>query len=453
MLFWGAMKEKSCRPVTVGFVSLGCPKNTVDSEKMLADVAQAGLLVGADADNADVVIINTCGFIAPAKAEALEAVRRAVARKGEGAVRKVIVAGCLSQRMGRELFGEVEGIDAVVGLGQRDDIVEIIEEVMRSEAPAAYLGHSCREALDDRGRLLTTPGHWAYLRISEGCDHRCSFCTIPGIRGRFRSKRREEVLAEAKELVSAGVVELNVIAQDTAYYGKDLGMKEGLAGLVDELVKIEGLHWVRVMYLYPVGITERFIETMAGNEKAVRYFDMPIQHINNDILRKMGRPERKEIVTSLIERVRAAMPDVVLRTTVIVGFPGETDKQFRELVDFAGWARFDALGCFRYYAESGTAAAEMAGQVPDRIKEERREELMLAQQKIAFGRNAERVGRRLEVVVDRVTEKRRGEGRFYGQAPDIDSVCTIENCSAGAGNFIETKVIGARDYDLVVEQI
>jgi len=380
-------------------------------------------------------------------------VRRAVKRKREGAVRKVIVAGCLSQRMGRELFAELEGIDAVVGLGQRDDIVAIIEEVLHSEEPVAYLHHSCRTVANDRGRLLITPGHWAYLRISEGCDHRCAFCTIPAIRGRFRSKPREEVLAEAKELVSAGVAELNVIAQDTAYYGKDLGMKEGLAGLVDELVKMEELHWLRLMYLYPVGITERLIETMAGNEKVVRYFDMPIQHINDEILKKMRRPDRKEEIVGLIERVRAAMPDVVLRTTVIVGFPGETDEQFEELVEFARWARFDALGCFQYYAESGTAAAEMAGQVSEEVKARRREELMLAQQEIAFAKNAERVGARLEVLVDTAVKGGWCEGRYYGQARVMESVCMIEDCRGGAGSFVEAKVVGTRDYDLVVEQI
>ena len=460
-----AKKQKS---ITVGFTSLGCPKNTVDSEKMLAEIVQAGFLITAEPDNADVVVINTCGFIEPAKVEALEAIRHAVDCKlsPPRRVKKVIVAGCLSQRLGRQLFSQVNGIDAIVGLGQRDNIAGIIEKTISAGQPVAYLGQLPEQCSDDRGRLLITARHWAYLRISEGCNHRCSFCTVPAIRGPFRSKPKERVLAEATELVSAGVVELNVIAQDTTYYGRDLKIKNGLATLVREIDKITDLAWIRLMYLYPAGIDERLIDTIAKGEKIVHYLDIPIQHINGIILKAMRRPDTKERLSRLIEKLRSAMSDIVLRTTLIIGFPGETDRQFAELMDFVKWARFDALGCFKFYAESGTAAAEMPGQVPEKVKQQRLKELMLTQQKIAFAKNKNRIGSKLTCLVDSVDDPcccrgklapaqagGTGQGRFYGQAPHIDGICTIKNCSAKPGEFINTKVVDTKNYDLIVEQI
>ncbi len=460
------MATKKQKSITVGFVSLGCPKNVVDSERMLAEIAQAGFFITAEPDNADAVVINTCGFIEPAKTEALDAIKHAVGCKAGGSVKKVIVAGCLSQRLGRQLFNQVDGIDAVVGLGERDNIAQIIEKTIRSNQPAAYLGHLPEQCSDDRARLLITPRHWAYLRISEGCNHRCSFCTIPAIRGRFRSKPLDMVLAEAVELVSAGVVELNIIAQDSTYYGRDFKMKmvrqahhpeqsrrNGLSKLVKELEKIPGLQWIRLMYLYPAGITDRLIETITRSEKTVHYLDIPIQHINNRVLRAMRRPDSRETLQRLIEKLRCAMPDVVLRTTLLVGFPGETNQQFAELLEFIEWAEFDALGCFKFYPESGTAAAKMPAQVPDEVKRQRLEELMLTQQKIVFAKNKRRIGSELTCLVDSVDSQGNGQGRYYGQAPDIDSVCIIKNCSEKAGKFIKTRVVGTKDYDLVTEQI
>ncbi len=451
------MTRKKHKSVTVGFVALGCPKNIVDSERMLAEIAQAGLVITTEPENADVVVINTCGFIAPAKAEALEAIDDAVAWKTTGTVKKIIVAGCLPERLGRELLDQADGIDAIIGLGQRDAIVQIIKNTLISDEKAAFLEHACETTragiLDDRARLLINSGHWAYLRISEGCDHRCSFCTVPSIRGRFRSKPQELILAEAAELVSAGVVELNVIAQDTTYYGRDLKIKNALPALLKELEETADLRWVRLMYAYPAGIDEELIETIAASEKIVHYIDMPIQHINNEILKDMRRPDTKERICSLIEELRSAIPDIVLRTTFIVGFPGETEEQFAELLEFVKWAKFDALGCFKYYPESGTAAAKMPGQIPDRIKEERVEELMLTQQKIAFARNKKLLGGKLTCLVDSIDAGGSGKGRFYGQAPDIDSVCLIENCSAKPGCFISTRVVNTKGYDLIVEQI
>jgi len=448
------MAKKQQKNVTVGFISLGCPKNTVDSEKMLAEIVQAGFLITAEPENADVVVINTCGFIEPAKVEALEAIRHAVDCKlsPPQRVKKVIVAGCLSQRLGRQLFSQVNGIDAIVGLGQRDNIAGIIEKTISARQPAAYLGHWPRQCSDDRGRLLITARHWAYLRISEGCNHRCCFCTIPAIKGPFRSKAQELVLAEAAELVSAGVVELNIIAQDTTYYGRDLKIKNGLANLLTELEKIGDLTWIRLMYLWPAGIDEKLIETIAKSKKVVHYLDVPIQHVNNKILKAMRRPDTKDHLQKLIEKLRWSLPDIILRTTLIVGFPGETEQQFAELLDFVRWAEFDALGCFQFYPEAGTPAADMPGQIPDDVKQQRVSELMLTQQKIAFAKNKNRIGSELFCLVDSV-DGSTAQGRFYGQAPDIDSICIIENCSANPGQFINTRVVGTKDYDLMVRQI
>jgi ribosomal protein S12 methylthiotransferase len=410
-------------------------------------------LITSDPENADVVVINTCGFIAPAKAEALEAVKHAVHCKLNGSVKKVIVAGCLPERLGRQLFEQADGIDAIVGLGQRDNIARIIKKTILSKQPAAFLDQSPHTTSDDRARLLITPGHWAYLRISEGCNHKCSFCTIPAIRGSFRSKPEELVLAEAAELVSAGAVELNIIAQDTTHYGRDLKIKNGLSTLLKRLEQINGLKWIRLMYLCPAGIDEELIETIATSEKIVHYLDIPVQHVNNEILKAMYRPDTKDRLRQLIERLRSAIPDCLLRTTIIVGFPSETDQQFNELLDFIEWAEFDALGCFKFYRESGTGAAEMPAQVPDKIKQQRLDELMLTQQKIAFAKNKRRIGDKITCLVDSVDDEGAGRGRFYGQAPDIDSICIIQNCSASPGQFIDTKVIGTEDYDLLVQQI
>jgi len=469
------MTEKTIqKPVTVAFIALGCPKNIVDSERMLAEIAKAGLLITAELENADVVVINTCGFIAPAKAEALEAIKQAVDCKRNGNVKKVIAAGCLPERLGTQLFNQADGIDAIVGLGQRDAIARIIKKTVRSKQPIAYLDQSPHAVSDDRARLLITPRHWAYLRISDGCDHRCSFCTVPAIRGPFRSKPQELILAEAAELVAAGVVELNVIAQDTTNYGRDLkiypirnktpdtsspsarlsnGVKNDLSKLLKELEKIPPLKWIRLMYSYPTGINDELIETIAASKKIVNYIDMPIQHINNKILKYMRRPYTGQHICSLIENLRINLPDIVLRTTLIVGFPGETDRQFNELLEFIKSAKFDALGCFRYYPESGTKAAKMPRQVPEQIKQQRLEELMLTQQKIAFAKNFEHIGTKLTCIVDSVDNKGMAQGRFYGQAPDIDSICIIKNCSAKPGQFIDMKVIDTKDYDLIVKQI
>ncbi len=436
-------------------MALGCPKNVVDSEKMLAEIIKSGFFLSSEVDDADVVIINTCGFIAPARAEALEAIQNAVACKSKGRVKRVIVTGCLPEWIGMKLFEQVDGIDAIVGLGRRNDIAQIIEKTIVNQKPMAFLekDSASLSVNDDRARLLIGPPHKAYLRISEGCSRNCSFCTIPSIRGPFRSKPQELVLAEAKELAESGVVELNIIGQDTTSWGADLKIKDGLALLAEELEKIEGVEWLRLLYLYPAGITDKLIKVIARSKKITHYLDIPIQHINDDILRKMRRPDSKERICRLIEKLREDLPDVVLRTTVIVGFPTETEEQFDQLVEFIKWARFDALGCFKYYQEQGTQAAQMPGQVPENIKNKRFKELMLVQQQIAFAKNKKRVGSELRCLVDSLDTDGTGKARFYGQAPDVDSICIIKNCSSEPGQFIKTKVEATKDYDLIVRQI
>ena len=444
------MKKKNRdNPVTVGFVALGCPKNIVDSEVMLAQIGQAGFVLSDDPDQADVVVINTCGFIAPAKAEAIEAIRQAVRQKKKGRVRKVVVAGCLSERMGGALRDEVKGIDAIVGLGQRDSIAEIVAAILNDRSVAQTPPPAIH---DDRGRLLITPGHWAYLRISEGCDRKCSFCTIPSIRGRFRSKPMEMVLDEARELVENGAVELSLIAQDSNYYGRDLKLENGLVTLIAELEKLDALRWIRLMYLYPSGVDEALMEAMAKSSKVVHYADLPVQHISDRILKCMRRADTKEKNLRLIERLRTLMPDVVLRTTVIVGYPGETETEFEELLEFVRWARFDALGCFPFFAEPGTPAADLEGQLPDAVKQERVDRLMRAQQELLFAKMDGWAGKELTVLVDE-NGPEGAVGRYYGQAPHIDSVCLIENDDVEPGAFIKARVTGRDGYDFSVEKI
>ncbi|NQV32048.1 MAG: 30S ribosomal protein S12 methylthiotransferase RimO [Phycisphaeraceae bacterium] len=451
------MAKKKRQANSVGFVALGCPKNTVDSERMLAHIVQGGMLISEDPDQADAVVINTCGFIAPAKAESIGVIRHALDCKRQGKIRKVLVAGCLSQRMGEALLQEVPGIDAVIGLEQRDQIAEIILKTLKQDHPGIFLEpeltrkpHAINQ---DDTRLLIGPAHRAYVRISEGCDHKCSFCTIPAIRGPFRSKPEDQVVQEALELVNSGVKELNLVAQDTTSYERDLKVKDGLAHLLGRLDEIKDLPWIRLMYLYPTGVSDHLIKTLATGQRILKYLDIPIQHASDRILRAMRRPDKQSHLRGLIERLRLAMPDIILRTTVIVGFPGETDEEFEDLLSFIEWAQFDALGCFPYFQEPGTEAATLPGQIEESVKQERVEQLMMTQQAIAFAKNQQHVGRTLTCLVDDIEPDGTGIARYYGQAPEIDSVCLIANCRAEPGDFIQGHVTATQDYDLVCESL
>jgi len=433
----------SKQPLTVSLVSLGCPKNLVDSEKMLAHLAENGCVVGTPMEEADVIVVNTCGFLKAARDESLEAVAEAVACKYDGRTRRVVLAGCLVQRDAEELFETVPGIDAIVGVNDRDRLIEAVAGRRK-----AIVSPCEGEIHDDTGRFRLTPRHTAYLRISEGCDHRCTYCTIPDIRGPFRSKAPEAVLAEARELVADGAVELNVIGQDTTNYGADMGEDRGLPMLLRELNTLEGLRWIRLLYTHPRGFSDELIAAMTECEHVVPYVDLPLQHVSDEVLRRMGRGTKRRDIEALLGRLRDV--GMAVRTTFIVGFPGETEARFDELLRFVEGFRFDALGVFKYSPETDTPAAEMSDQVPDEVKSRRAEEVMLAQQKIAFEANRKLVGSSVTVLVDGREATDRCVGRHCGQAPDIDGVCYLTRARE-AGRFVTAAVVDWDEYDLVVE--
>ncbi len=435
----------SNEPPKVAIVSLGCPKNLVDSEKLLAHLAEGGCIVGAPMDDADVVIINTCGFIAPAVAESREVIDEARRLKDAGKVRRIVVAGCLVNREGEGLLARTDGIDAIVGVNDRDSVLSAVlagESFSRiSKSPAG--------CLSDAGRFRLTPAHTAYLRIAEGCSRRCTFCTIPSIRGPFRSKRPAKVLAEARELLADGAVELNVIAQDTTNYGRDLGGKASLAGLLRKLDKLDGVEWIRLLYAYPRGFDDELIDAIASCEHVVPYVDMPLQHISDGVLKSMGRQVTRKQIERLLIKLRQKIEGLVLRTTFIAGFPGETRKQFEELHSFVRDFDFDAVGVFPYYPERGTPAAKLPHRPAKATAQRRLEKLMLTQQDIVFCANESSIGRRLSVLVDGQEAGGATIGRHYGQAPDIDSLCILTE-PAEPGQFVGATIVEADGYDLVV---
>ena len=448
------MKKVQADNITIGFIALGCPKNTVDSESMLGKLCDFGFALSNNPENADIIIINTCSFIAPARKEAFEQIHNAVKLKEKGQVQRVIVTGCLAEMLDEQIRLELNGVDAVVGLTSRDQIADIVVKTMATDKPMEYFGGDKDNFVsNDKGRVLISGGHYAYLRISEGCNRRCSFCTIPRIRGKFRSKSMRSIISEAHELARSGIKELILIAQDSNYYGIDRGQKEGLAELLTELNKIKGFKWIRVMYLYPAGVSSHLIETFAKCEKVLPYVDMPVQHINNDILKSMKRVDTRENTIELISNLRKAMPNVVLRTTLITGYPGETEQQHNELTEFVKNTEFDALGCFTFYPEANTAAADLENQLSEDIKQKRFDEIMGIQQKIAFAKNKKMIGSELEVIIDDFDQDGNAIGRYYGQAPEIDSICIVTNCKAQSGEFIKVKIIDFDAYDLIAEQI
>ncbi|HZU35898.1 MAG TPA: 30S ribosomal protein S12 methylthiotransferase RimO, partial [Gemmataceae bacterium] len=362
---------------TFAFVSLGCPKNLVDSERMLGRLAQDGYALTPDADGADVVVINTCGFIEPARQESLAVIREMLDLKRQGRVGAVVVAGCLAERKKDDLLKEVPEVDHIVGVFGREEIGQVMDRVIqgRHEQRSLFRPAPVR-ALEDTARLRVTPRHYAYLKISEGCDRLCTFCAIPSMRGKHVTKPIEEVVREARELAADGVRELIVVAQDTTYYGTDLYGRVRLAELLRELDTVDGLEWIRILYAYPINFTEELIETIAGSEKIVPYIDLPLQHINNRMLRRMQRRVNRKATIDLLGRLRASISNLALRTTFIVGFPGETDAEFGELVDFVCDTRFERVGVFPYSFEPGTPATRLEGHVPDEVKQERQARLM-----------------------------------------------------------------------------
>jgi len=434
------------KKLTVALVSLGCPKNLVDSEKMLALLAAGGSVVGAPMEKADVIVINTCGFLAAARDESLGVIREALEHKAAGRARRVVVAGCLVNRDGEKLFELAPGIDAVVGVNDREAILEAVTGTGREAT--TWITPRNRKGPGDAGRFRLTPRHTAYLRISEGCSRQCSFCTIPAIRGAFRSKPFKQVLAEAAELVADGAVELNVIGQDTTGYGADLGGKASLASLLRALDALDGVEWIRLLYAYPWGFTEELMEAMAGRRHVLPYVDVPLQHVSTPVLKRMRRGTTRRSIERLLRDLRS-IEGMVVRTTFIVGFPGETEADFEDLLAFVREGRFEAMGVFAFSPEEGTAAAGMPGQIRQDVKADRAERLMLAQQEVAFAANESLVGSPITVLVDGADAKGRCVGRYYGQAPDIDGVCLLTS-PRPAGTLVPGTVTGWDGYDVIV---
>lgn len=439
---------------TYAFVSLGCPKNLVDSERMLGLLRLEGYQLVEDPDGADFVVVNTCGFIERAREESFAAIDEMLALKRQGRTRGVIVAGCLAERQKEQLLAERPEIDSLVGVFARDEITRVADRLIGNlqEQRTVFRPAPVR-ALSDTDRFRVTPRHFAYLKISEGCDRLCTFCAIPRMRGKHVSKPIEAIVAEADQLVRDGARELILVAQDTTYYGMDLYGEPRLVELLRRLEPIEGLDWIRLMYLYPMYIDERLIECIATSRKIVPYLDLPLQHINDTMLRRMARRVTRSETETLLRRLREGIPGLVLRTTMIVGFPGETQQQFEELVAFIRDARFERLGVFTYSREPDTPAALLPDHVPEDVKQQRRETLMAVQQEVAFSFNESCVGRRIDVILDAPVrgEKNVFVGRSPWDAPDVDGqvFVTGQKHRLKQGDIVPCEVVATRDYDLV----
>lgn len=445
----------------IGIVSLGCPKNLVDSETMLGLIHEEKYEITNDPSEAEIIIVNTCGFIESAKEESINTILQMAEYKKSGSCKYIIVTGCLSQRYAEELFNELPEADAIAGVEVYDEIGSIIKRVMNGERFIMLERSKPDVIYTSKGtflpRILTTPSYTAYLKIAEGCDNCCSYCAIPKIRGPYRSKPMEQVLKEAKALADNGVKELIVVAQDTTRYGEDLpGGKLLLADLLKELNKIESLKWIRVMYCYPNNFTDELIESFASLDKVCKYVDLPLQHASNRLLASMNRYDTREEVETLLAKLRKRIPGIVIRTTFIVGFPGETDADFEELKEFVEQQRFENAGVFAYSQEEGTVAGAMPNQIPDEIKQERYHELMALQAQISEEIHKDTEGQTLEVLVEGIEEDGSGlhYGRSYREAPDIDGLVFIENPGdIKPGCFVKVNILQGFTYESVGERI
>lgn len=437
----------------IGMVSLGCPKNQTDAEIMLGILSQKGNEIVSDPKDAEVIIVNTCGFIDPAKQESIDTILEMAEYKKSGKCRLLIASGCLAERYHDDIKKELPEVDAVVGAGDFDKVAEVIDEAQSGKDICLY-GHQNCDIPENLPRLLSTPFYTAYLKIADGCDNNCTYCAIPMIRGHFRSRKPEDIVKEAEELAANGVKELILIAQDTTRYGTDLFGKPSLDMLLEKLCKIDGIHWIRVHYYYTEAITESLIDVMAQNDKICSYIDMPIQHINNDILRRMARRTNREEIISRIKMIREKMPDAAIRTSIITGFPGETEEQFEELYEFAGDIKFDRMGVFAYSQEEGTPAANFDGQVDDSVKLERRDRLMSLQQKISLEKNKSKIGTVTEVLCEGYDEDNyMYVGRSYADSIDVDGkVYFAAEDEVETGTFVKVEILDADEYDLTGRQ-
>jgi len=460
----------------VGFISLGCPKNLVDGEVMLGLAQQAGHEITPSADDADVIVVNTCAFIDNAKQESIDAILEMAQQKRDGSCRRLVVTGCLAERYRDELKKEIGEIDAVLGTGEIEGIVGAIgssaevRQVPSEVRPLTFhtksSAHRRPSHIEPRSaptyiydadtpRLITTPKHFAYIKIAEGCDYTCAFCIIPTLRGKYRSRTADSIVREAQSLAARGVKELLLISQDTTFYGIDGGERGALARLLRRLNTIEGLEWIRLLYLYPTTITDDVLDAMAACEKVCRYVDLPLQHASAAVLKRMRRPGNRKTYDALLSRIRARVPGVTLRTTFIVGFPGETESDFDELESFVEETRFDHIGVFTYSHEEGTRAFASSDDVPAATKRARRNRLMTRQQGIVEAAQEARIGSQVRVLVDGPSAEHELvlQGRLEGQAPDIDPVVYLTDCGIAEfarGDLINARVVGARGYDLIV---
>lgn len=450
------MSEITAEPKKVFFVSLGCPKNLVDSEIMLGNLVKSNYVVTDKQEDADTIIVNTCSFIEESKKESIDTILEMSKLKKTGSLKKLVVAGCLTQRYKGDLVEGLPEADVFVGSGEFQKINEILEETDRDKTKKTFFNLPTYLQEDATPRLNSQPFYRAYLKISEGCMKRCAFCAIPLIRGNLQSRTLASVVKEAHHLVSTGVREIIVISHDFTDYGWDLRMKdrsstESPTELLRALSRVPGLDWVRLLYLYPDGITEEMIALMKANKNLVRYFDMPLQHINNEMLKRMNRKMTREEVVRVLSMIRRELPDAVIRTQFIVGFPGETEEQFEELYEFIKEQKFDRVGCFMYSQEEQTAAGSMVDQIDEAAKIRRHNKLMALQQKISREKHKQMIGRKVSVLIEGLSEETDLllKGRTSQQAPDIDGIIYINEGTANVGDIVDVEITDSMDYDLV----
>jgi ribosomal protein S12 methylthiotransferase len=434
---------------TYAFVSLGCPKNLVDSEKMLGTMALDGYTLVSDPDGSDFVIVNTCGFIESSRDESKAVIQDMLDLKKAGRTKGVIVAGCLPERVGGSLLEEMPDIDHIVGVFGRDEINRVADRMIGGAQEQRELFRPAPiKAMDDRARLRLTPDHFAYLKISEGCDRTCTFCSIPKMRGKHVTKPIEMVIAEANELANDGMRELIIVAQDTTYYGMDLYRRVQLVELLKQLEQVDGIDWIRLMYMYPINFTDELIDTIEGSKRIIPYLDMPLQHINSQVLKRMQRRVDREQTVELVQKLRDRISNLVLRTTFITGFPGETDAQFEELRQFVVDTNFERMGAFVYSLEPGTPAVKLDGHLPEDVKEARRDELMSVQQDIAFKFGDSLIGYELDAMIDEQLDDNLWLGRIYADAPEIDGNIYVQGAGIQVGDLLPVEIVERREYDL-----
>ncbi len=436
------------------FISLGCDKNRVDSEVMLGLLAQKGYQLVDDEQEADVIVINTCCFIHDAMEESIQTILEMAQYRKEGRAKALVVTGCLAQRYQEEILREIPEVDMVLGTTAYDQIVDAIEKALQGGQEVRLQDVDALPLVEDE-RIVTTGGHYAYLKIAEGCDKHCTYCIIPSLRGGYRSVPMERLVKEAETLAGEGVRELILVAQETTLYGVDLYGKKSLPDLLRKLCQIDGIRWIRLLYCYPEEIGDDLIQVMKEEEKICHYLDLPIQHANDDILKRMGRRTTKAELTGLIRKLREEIPDIALRTTLITGFPGESETQHEELMVFVDEMEFDRLGVFTYSQEEGTPAAKMPDQIPEEVKEERRDALMELQSEVSQDLSQDMVGKVMDVFIEgKVADEETYVGRTYRDAPDVDGLIFIDTLEELiTGDFVKVKVTGASEYDLIGELI